>query len=842
MFDVRPVDIYGRVDFSKVNTVQSVINLGRGIRIKTKTARLQVSKSKIKTNPKTPQIFRKEKRFELAQELEKYINGDINPSVELASVGGELHNFVKKNILSEGILQEISKSQNTILKQIPKPLSRRRAEKSQIFKNEKEDDYRVVLSQIYSRPPVKQESVFVGEMKRFDFLDWRRERNNDNYKKTINIVEPNEKTKKIQHKIHGVKSRKLLFSGMGIVMIMFLGYYGVNLKEELVSEGNMAVASLESAGENIKNMDFASASDDFSQAYQEFSKAGDSLNFMGASISSMISDLPGAGKLKSAQNLVEVGKLMSDAGTAMSNAMNAIGNVGLIFNPDKDKSLPMGEIIGSLKNALTVSSENIKKADEFLANIDLSIISENKRSKLEEFSLQLPVMEKFLSDGVEYSKFLESFIDVKGSKKYLILFQNPSELRPTGGFPGTYAILSFENGRLQDFKVDNIYNPDGQLKENFVPPLELQHIAFTWAMRDSNWFIDFPTSARKIKSFFKKEIGYEVDGVMAVSPKIISQILEVVGPVEMPEYGVTLNSENAVREIQNEVEYGPNRIEPKQIILDMAPKLMEKIKSADTDQWLNIFNSVIGGLDKKDILLYSNNLNLQSFAVEKGFAGQVKTTDSDYLMATFTNIKGSKTDAVTDTLMKVDTRWEDGDVIHKVTLTRKHNGGDLKYGFYNKQNPAYVRVLVPEGSELISIKGNNIPNFKPLIDYSQGNFVRDEDLEKFESNSIKSVLPGVTLYKESGKTEFGFWLITDAGKSKTVEFEYVVPSIYSKDDYSFYVQKQPGLEVSDFEFTIQGPSGKELAGSSRQFEKEGGFYSFTSDKFEKDMEIKTQFR
>ena len=75
-----------------------------------------------------------------------------------------------------------------------------------------------------------------------------------------------------------------------------------------------------------KKMDFVSASDNFAEAYKEFSKAGDNMNFMGAGISSLLSDLPGAGKLKSAKNLVEAGKLMADAGQAMSDAMGSCKN------------------------------------------------------------------------------------------------------------------------------------------------------------------------------------------------------------------------------------------------------------------------------------------------------------------------------------------------------------------------------------------------------------------------------------------------------------------------------------------------------------------------------------
>src|SRR3989344_5092117 len=124
-----------------------------------------------------------------------------------------------------------------------------------------------------------------------------------------------------------------LAAGLGLISFTVFGHYGLSIRNQLIIESNSAVANLENAGENIKNMDFVSASGDFARAYQEFSKAGGNLNFMGAGISSLFSDLPGAGKLKSAKNLVEAGKLMANAGQAMSDAMGELAKTNLILNP-----------------------------------------------------------------------------------------------------------------------------------------------------------------------------------------------------------------------------------------------------------------------------------------------------------------------------------------------------------------------------------------------------------------------------------------------------------------------------------------------------------------------------
>lgn len=237
-----------------------------------------------------------------------------------------------------------------------------------------------------------------------------------------------------------------------------------------------------------------------------------------------------------------------------------------------------------------------------------------------------------------------------------------------------------------------------------------------------------------------------------------------------------------------------------------------------------------------------NNLSLESFVIDKGFGGQVHQGDADYLMAVITNIKGSKTDAVTDTSMAVDTKFENDTAVHTLTITRQHNGGGAKFGFYNKQNPAYVRVLVPDGAELVSVTGNDKPNFTPLINYAKDkSFVRDDNLVKFETSGITNDATGVVTYRESGKTEFGFWLITDAGKSKTVTVQYRVPKALVGKSYSLYIQKQPALKIKDFTFSMQKPDNLTPDASAPLLTQKDSTYSY-SGPFDNDLPIKINFR
>jgi len=650
-----------------------------------------------------------------------------------------------------------------------------------------------------------------------------------------------------------IKKRRIRLWFIGFIVVG-VSISSFTLKNELLKDGSLAFNGLEEAGESFKNFNFSKAADSFGKSYQDFSKISQTMSFSGAGLAGIFSELPGFDKLTAgstdkivaAKNLVEAGKLIAQSGQAMAEAVDSLSQTGLILNPGDQNSIKPLKLISRIRDALLLSGKNLQKAKALISDIDGSILPENKRQKFNDFKDKISLFEEYLDHAIQYTNFLEGIIGIDEPKKYLLLFENSSELRPTGGFPGTYGVISFSSGGLADFFVNDVYNLDGQLKKNIIPPKQLQHITPTWGMRDSVWFADFPTSAQKAMSFFVEEAGYKVDGVIVLNPDIISKILAVVGPIEMPEYGLNLTADNFLESIQEEVEYGDNRIQPKQVVVDFGPRFLEKLYSADSEKWMKIFDILMVGLEEKDILLYFSNNELENFTISEGFGGEIKETAGDYLMVNLSNIKGSKTDAVTDSSIKIDTSFEDNIVRHRVTLTRNHKGGDHEHGFYNRQNPAYVRILIPQNGEFLSISGNDTTNFKPLINYSlQGDFVKDRDLTIFESNFSSDNLPNleggssrVDRFNESGKNGLGFWMIIEPGESKKVQFEYSVPFNYSQDEsYKFYFQKQPGLDWKNFTLKLKGV---EISETMPIMNKVGDLYVF-DEILKKDFEATVKF-
>ena len=569
----------------------------------------------------------------------------------------------------------------------------------------------------------------------------------------------------------------------------------LDLKNNIFLRSNQAYINLNSAQTSISEFNFFEAASSFALAAENFELLERDLKKAG-SVFGLLDTLT-LGGTSDVSGLIKTGELISSAAVDVYNALEKISGVNLISVVQGGHEGNILEVLNGFKLDLIQASRNLNRANALILDLDMNLIPESERKKFEELKSKLPEFSRFTEKAVGYSDVLMAMLGQSNRQRLLFLFQNTSELRPTGGFPGSYALVEFNKGALEKFFVDDIYNPDGQLKEKIIPPKPLQAITPNWGLRDSNWFVDFRTSAKKAAEFYYKDTGILLDGVVAINVDLIPEILKVTGPIEMADFGLTLNSDNFIKEVQKEVEYErtKGRDQPKQILVEFGPKLLERLSSLSREDWVKTFAVLVSGFERKDILGYFVESRLQDFALSNGFAGEIKEVESDFLFIAHSNIMGSKTDAVIDNSVSLSVEKEkDGSLTHTLEIKRAHSGGE--FGFYNKRNNDYVRVLLPEDAELAGITGNDIFETGQLIDYRGQGFSSDPDLERYESRAEKS--GGIEILREGGKKVVAFWLIIEPGQAKTVKLSYKTPGFSG-----IYIQKQPGLK-SSFRIVFNG--------------------------------------
>ncbi|MEK7188636.1 MAG: DUF4012 domain-containing protein, partial [Patescibacteria group bacterium] len=166
-------------------------------------------------------------------------------------------------------------------------------------------------------------------------------------------------------------------------------------------------------------------------------------------------------------------------------------------------------------------------------------------------------------------------------KTYLVLFQNNTELRPTGGFIGSFALITFSKGKLMDMEVFDVYSADGQLKGHVEPPLPIKKYLgeANWWLRDANWDPDFAISSEKIEWFLDKELERSVDGVIGVDLEFVKDTLTATGPVKLNDFNVVINEQNLYEKTQSEVEsnFFPGSRKKANFLSSLAKELLFKL-------------------------------------------------------------------------------------------------------------------------------------------------------------------------------------------------------------------------------------------------------------------------
>jgi hypothetical protein len=631
-------------------------------------------------------------------------------------------------------------------------------------------------------------------------------------------------------------------AGAVIALLLYISQYGFQLKGRVIQQGSAAIGHLIAARDSIEQLDVQSAQNQLSLAQSEFSKASDTLNILGPQLTRLLSHIPGLASLRAGQDLLEAGRLLSEAGNALSEAMQALSQSGGLIDAQATDRTSMGDVLLPMEAAFDRAAQSVADAQRLLDGVDSESVPAEYRAQYEEVVARIPELRELVDRATQGVQFLTWFTGTEAPRRYIVLFANNSELRPTGGFPGSYGVLTFERGRLKDFKADDIYNPDGQIRALVVPPEQLQHITPDWGMRDAAWWADFPTSAEKVMEFWRLGGGTAVDGVIAVQPDVLADILRVIGPIKPDGYDITLSADTVLPELQREVEYGidKERGAPKQIIADLAPVIVQRMAALKPQQWAMLLQSFRARLATRAIQLYVTDAERQTFIVGQQWDGRILDAPGDYLHVNVANVKGAKADAVTDMTMKLETWAEKGTMVHRLTLTRQHSGGQSEYGFYNKPNHSWIRVLVPEGSVLRGVSGNDRPSHAPLMTYG-ADAQRDADLDALEQTYETGNIWGATVFEESGKTGFGFWHSLEPGETRTVQLEYEIPAAAAASDYRLLVQRQAGLRISDFEFSLRRDRGVAVQSSEPVLTEWPDSWRLHSS-VEQDLDISIQLR
>lgn len=539
-------------------------------------------------------------------------------------------------------------------------------------------------------------------------------------------------------------------------------------RNSVVETGLRGITAIRRAATSASQQDFSQAGIEFERAGQAFGLASDQLRAVNAQVLGLAELLPSTRReLNAARNLLRAGESSAAAAATLADGLTTISKRS---GESPTAAIALFDVF--VENALP----RLRDAAQALKQVPHNAIPPEHRDTLAAANGTTATLLKSLQTFHDSRDALQTFLGRGARQRYLILFQNNTELRPTGGFWGSFAEVDILNGELTQMRVPGggTYDLQGQLREFVEAPAPLQLVGARWEFQDANWFPDFSASAQKAAWFYEKSGGPSVDGVIALNATWVADVIELTGPIALPQYGRTIDGENFLFETQRQVELDYNREEnrPKAFIGDVASVLIDRLTHAQGDTFLALAPLLSEGLAARDIQIYHRDPKIASALRDLGWDGAMLSSTGDYFSLVHTNIGGGKTDGVIDDDVEIDSRVRtDGRVENSVTIVRTHHGLRTSL-FSGLNNVSFTRIFVPRGSELLNVEGATPPD--------AGLFERDASLSldpmlEQQESSRTDERTGAIVAESFGKTSFGHWMQTPPGGSSTLTFTYLLP-------------------------------------------------------------------
>ncbi|MBI2009902.1 MAG: DUF4012 domain-containing protein, partial [Candidatus Chisholmbacteria bacterium] len=403
-----------------------------------------------------------------------------------------------------------------------------------------------------------------------------------------------------------------------------------------------------------------------------------------------------------------------------------------------------------------------------------------------------------VTDAKPVLEIIPEALGISKEKKYLVMFQNDAELRATGGFMTAYGILRVDKGKVFQEKSDDIYNLDSKFNSRLKPPELIDKYlpnVFYWYLRDMNLSPDFKASMDVFYEHYQDIPGEtEVDGIIAVDTQVLSDLVTILGPIDVPGFG-TFSSENDSRcdcpQIIYELEDMASRpvayikTDRKGFLAPMLQTILLKAYGSPKNLWPGLFQTMTRDIAEKHALFYLFDASSQQAIEGINVAGRILEFDADYFHVNDVNLGGAKSNMfVTEEVIQEITIGDDDTVTKKVTIAYKNpapaSNCNLEAGelCLNGILRNVMRLYVPRGSELKEALG-------------------------FEEDTTET-------YEELGKTVFqGFFTLSPENQAKVV-FEYTLPFKVEGDEYRQLIQKQPGKKKPKYVVMINNEHQEEF--------------------------------
>lgn len=255
----------------------------------------------------------------------------------------------------------------------------------------------------------------------------------------------------------------------------------------------------------------------------------------------LASVLPVVGEdIQSVQKLGDAGAaLVDDALVPIADSVSGTGLSDLM----QDGTINV-ELIQTISDAVSSSLPTIEESVDTIANLPEAHIPQ-LAEVLDKVQGPVSEAQELVGQAKPILEVLPQMLGADGqTRTYLVLAQNNSEIRSTGGMPGSWGTISITDGAISMGEFTTVVNQEGFN----VPVLdeELNHIGWTLGTNAAQvtYTPNFVRTGEIASEYWRQAGLGDVDGVVAIDPVFLQRLLGLTGGFTA-EDGTTIDGSNA---------------------------------------------------------------------------------------------------------------------------------------------------------------------------------------------------------------------------------------------------------------------------------------------------------
>jgi len=286
---------------------------------------------------------------------------------------------------------------------------------------------------------------------------------------------------------------------------------------------------------------------------------------------------------------------------------------------------------------------------------------------------------------------LKAMLGSEEDRLYLIAVQNSSEIRASGGFPGSIGVLRIKDGVLTLGDFTTVYDVLSSWKPKNIKITQEEITLFSYlsgmqAPRDAELCPDFERVGHIWASSYEARHKESVSGVISMTPHIVQRLLAAMdGEIELFD-GLVLNGDNATKVLIHDIYFkyfSRNHFYPDkytvsdQLFADAAQKTMKKLSdSISASQLLAYLPVLKDSIEDRTLMLWMKDEAEQAFIVDMGWSGGLNKDPQNPEAGIYINcVTASKMGWFLwmDTEIGERTKNADGSYAYPITVTFSNN-------------------------------------------------------------------------------------------------------------------------------------------------------------------------